>query len=227
MKAIFIRVSKDDLSYEKQIPVIVKTFNLDLKECKIYEEIISAYRDEVQEKREAFIELEKDIQEGLIKEIYVFKFDRTQRNIQRSLQFYFFCEENGCKMYSAMEPHLNIDYGEDAMGTYLKYNNVLVTAFIAQGESENTSKRTKSAYTSEGFSYKGNKWGNKFSGTLDNPNNNKKGKVELSKEEIDQLNTYILSLKLSYSNIVELVKKKFKLKISQSYISKVKNDSKT
>lgn len=227
-KAIFIRVSNDDLSYEKQIPAIINKFNLNINECRIYKEKISAYKDEVQEQRTDFIDLQRDIENGIIKELYVFKIDRLQRNIERSLSFYFFCKGFNCPIYSVNEPQLNLDFGDDAIGIYIKYNLVLASAYLGQAESENTSIRTKSAVENTNnntFSYKGNKWGKQFT-SLDG------NKIIITAKKLDQLQTRITELidkyestktKGYYPYIIDTIEKEYNIKLSKAYISIHKN----
>ena len=228
---IFLRVSRTDLDEQTQLPVILQTFGLNEKNVKIHTEQISAYIDEKQAERSEFINLKSDIENGLVSEVYVYSLERFERNLKRMLLFYFFCESHDTRLYSALQPYLNnmfpqaIDkaLAKNPIYQFIKYLMVLIYGFLAENESWFTSQRTKKAYI-EGYSYKGNKWGKKFRGTPDNLRNNEKGKVDLSKDEIDKLIRFIQRHgQEPYDLIKKKVRDKFGLELSNGYIHKAKS----
>lgn len=235
MKVIYLRVSKEELDENTQLPEILKVFDLKSSEYIVLQERVSAYSDLKQKDRFEFIKLKQLVEQGNVKQIYVYSSERLERNIIRMFEFFFFCEANGCKIYSATEPILNMEFEESPFGTYLRYNQVLIYGLLGQSESYRTSLRTKkSVRTQKGltFSKDNHKWGSKFKGTEKNPKNNEKGKVELGITDILALNRRISFLikdyeqkgtKCYYNLIINDIKTRFQLNISKGYISKIKN----
>jgi DNA invertase Pin-like site-specific DNA recombinase len=221
VKIIYLRVSNKDLSYEDQLPFILNKFKLQESECLILTEKISAFNEEAQKKRAKFIRLKEMIEEGKVEELYVYKVDRLERNMKRLFSLYFNCEANDCRIYSAEEPMLNMDFEDSAQGEFLRYINVLLFGTQAQGESENTSKRTSKAVVNGDIttSSYGNKWGAKYKDLEGNPVDDLKV-IECMRRRIK----FLLDVKkLRANDIVQDIAKKFKVQISVMTVSRVKN----
>lgn len=224
--AIYLRVSRDDLTLDKQLTAIQNKFNV--VDPFIIEEKISAYDEVQQEKRLDFQRLKTSISEGVITEVYIFSVERLERNIVRLFEFYFFCEAYDCKIYSVQQDIPNRKDNEKPMDTFLRYINVLLFGYKGQEESYTISYRTKSAvenHNNNTFSIKGNKWGKQFKG-LDGNN------IEVSLEELENIQSFILreikkyesgGQKGYYKAIIDKVAKSHKISISKAYISVLKN----
>lgn len=226
-KAIYLRVSKDDLDESKQLVAIKQKFGIE--DALILQEKISAYSEEAQERRLVFQDLKRRIVEGEINQVYIFSVERLERNIVRLFEFYFFCEAHNCQIHSVMQDIPNKQHNEKPVQTFLRYINVLLFGYKGQEESYTISYRTKSAIetndkTTNKFSYQGNKWGKQFKG-LDGNN------VEMSQKDLEKLQKTILSeieryesTKRTgyYAKIVDLVAQKYKISISKAYISILK-----
>lgn len=237
-KAIYLRVSKDDLDESTQLPKILETFNLKEKDCLIFRERISAYQEDKQANREEFLKLKELIGQNKIDEIYVYSLERFERNLKRLLEFYFYCEVNECTMYSALQPYLNnllpkaVDQQltKNPIYQFLKYLMVLIYGFLAENESWFTSQRTmKSVKRVAGttLSKNDNKWGRPFKATKKHPNRNEKGNVSLTAEEHTKLEKFINTRIKFYKdnnvigiipNIIEDVQNKFNLIIGKDYL---------
>lgn len=225
-KAIYLRVSRDDLTLDKQLNAIQQKYKV--IDPVVIEEKISAYDEVKQEKRLEFQRLKTLISEGEINEVYIFSVERLERNIVRLFEFYFFCEAHDCKIYSVQQDIPNRKENEKPMETFLRYINVLLFGYKGQEESYTISYRTKSAVDNTNnntYSIKGNKWGKQFKG-LDGNN------VDVSLEELEKIQRFILreidkfeSLRQKgyYKLIIDKVANKFKIKISKAYISVLKN----
>jgi len=226
-KAIYLRVSRKDLDEEKQLTEIEKRFNPE--SALVFREKVSAYDDEKQEQRTQFQEMKRFILEGQIKEVYIFSIERLERNIVRLFEFYFFCEAHDCKIYSVMQDIPNKEFNEKPLQTFLRYVHVLLFGYKGQEESYTTSYRTKSAIVKQKcntYSYKGNKWGKKFT-NLDGDN------IEITQEELEDIQKTIrkeiakhekLGHKSYYKYIMETIAKKYNIKISKAYISILKKN---
>ena len=229
MKIVYLRVSNQELSYEDQLPEILNAFDLDKRKLTIFEEKVSAYSDSEQSKRTEFIKLKDLIDKGLVTDVYVYSLERFERNIQRMLEFFFFCESRGCKMHSALQPYLNnlfpntidIQLSKNPIYLFLKYLMALIYGFVAQNESFFTSVRTKKAIVKGEItkSTYGNKWGEKYRDLEGN-------RVELDIKTIESIRRRVKFLyvnkKLKGSDIAMDIEKRYKVKISQSTISRIK-----
>jgi DNA invertase Pin-like site-specific DNA recombinase len=222
MKVIYLRVSNKDLSYDDQLPIIVKKFDIDVSKCLVLTEKISAFDEDSQRKRTEFIKLKKMIEGGEVEGVYVYKVDRLERNMKRMFTFFFFCEEKECRIYSAEEPMLNQEFEHSAQGDFLRYVNVLLFGTQAQGESENTSKRTRKAVrvgnvTTSSY---GNKWGSKYRNLAGE-------RIELTTKKIECIRRRIRFLLFEKDNsakeIINDIAKRHEVKVSAMTISRVKN----
>jgi len=229
MKVIYLRVSNNDLSYDDQLPEILNAFDLKVKNLTIFEEKVSAYSDSEQKKRTEFIKLKELIENRVVTDVYVYSLERFERNIQRMLEFFFFCESRGCKMHSALQPYLNnlfpnvVDQqlSKNPIYLFLKYLMALIYGFVAQNESFFTSVRTKKAIVKGDVtkSTYGNKWGEKFRGLDGN-------RVELPIKTIEAIRRRVifLSVKKKYiaREIIEDIRKRYKINLSPPTISRMK-----
>jgi DNA invertase Pin-like site-specific DNA recombinase len=225
-KAIYLRVSKEDLDESKQLVGIQNKYHL--IGATIYKEKISAYLDEKQELRTAFQQLKQDIIEKKITEVYIYSIERLERNIIRLFEFYFFCEAHDCKIYSVQQDIPNKKDSERPMDTFLRFVNVLLFGYKGQEESYTISYRTKEAFEKHNnntFSYKGNKVGKRFTDLDGNT-------IEISAVRLNKLQKRIkelirhyseLKYKSYYKEIIETIGQEYKIKISKAYISILKN----
>jgi DNA invertase Pin-like site-specific DNA recombinase len=219
MKAIYLRVSTDELSYDDQLPIIIKTYSLHEGDCCIYEEKVSAYKKKSQEKRTEFIRLKQDISKGKVSDVYVYSLERIERSIERMFEFYFFCKAHNCKVHGALQPSLDMVFEDSPMGKFSQYMQVIVFGLLAENESYLTSLRTKKAYK-EGFSSYGKKWGGKLRGLDGNS-------IDVNEETVKEIQNCIvemLRLRRTAQYIVDEVKEKHKILISKMYVTRVKKD---
>ena len=147
-KAIYLRVSRDDLNEATQLPEILEYFKLKESEVIILQERESAYQDKKQIKRIEFLKLKQLIKDKKIKDLYVFSLERIERNIMRLFQFFFFCEDNGCKIHGKLQPTLDFNFDDSPMGKFSRYQQLLIFGLLAENESYMTSQRTKKAVES-------------------------------------------------------------------------------
>ena len=228
MKVIYLRVSNDDLSYEDQLPEIISAFNLKKSEVSVFEEKVSAYKDKDQNKRIQFIKLKNLIEDGLVTDVYVYSLERFERNIQRMLEFFFFCESRGCKMHSALQPYLNnmfpnaIDkqLSKNPIYLFLKYLMALIYGFVAQNESFFTSMRTKKAIVKGEVtkSTYGNKWGDKLRNLAGE-------RVDLPIKTVESINrrvVFLLGKKLIAKDVIKDIEKRFMVHLSEMTVSRIK-----
>lgn len=80
IKVIYLRVSDDESERKDQLPLILKQFDLDKDECLVLEETISAYKEEVQKNRLAFLKLKELIEQDVVTDIYVYSTERIDRD---------------------------------------------------------------------------------------------------------------------------------------------------
>jgi len=230
MKAIYLRVSTKELDEATQLPEILRTFGLNESECLVLCERISAYDEKKQLDRSKFIKLKEMIEKGEVTDVYVYSLERFERNIQRMLEFFFFCEARGCKMHSSLQPYLNnmfpksIDkaLSKNPIYLFIKYMMALIYGFVAQNESFFISQRTSKAVVKGKVttSYKGNKWGDKYRDLEGN-------RIDLPIKTIESLRRRVKFLskekKLRAKEIVKDVEKNFKVRISVMTVSRIKN----
>lgn len=225
-KAVYLRVSKEELDESKQLEGIKSKY--DVKDAYIFREKQSAYQEDKQEKRVEFQRLKENIVEGWINEIYVYSIERIERNIIRLFEFFFFCEAHNVQIYSVMQNIPIKKENETPSETFLRYINVLLFGYKGQEESYTTSYRTKQAFQKKhnaSFSYKGNKVGKPFCNLQgDKINLSAKKLNSLQKRIIQLINSYEeMGYKSYYKRIIDKIGIEFNLKISKSYISKLKN----
>lgn len=218
-KIIYLRVSKEELDESTQLPKILERFNIDASECLILREKISAYSASAQEKRFEYIRLKQLITEGVVKDLYVFSVERLERNIDRFVAFYKLCRENNVRINSVSQPSLRYILEDDTpFGKFIF--NIVANLYGVMGENESwmISQRTKKSVEKQGnvsYSYKGNKWGRKFTAT-----NGKK--VDLNIKEVNRLQRRIKKYKeqkLPYDEIIKIISKECKVIVSKTYIS--------
>lgn len=206
-KVIYLRVSKKELNENSQLPPILSKFNLDKKKCLILQEQLSAYKEEVQEKRTELNKLLYMIENKEITDIYIYSLERVYRNFNWLMEFYFKCQKNGIEIHSYLQPEISIVQGKNPTEKLMKLFPVIMSGYVAEQESYLISERTKKAFETndkgERLSYKGKKAGRKTDITLD--------------DEKDILN---MSKDMSYRDIQEAFKNEGK-KISLGKISKI------
>lgn len=225
----YLRISQKDEEKdlnEKQLPEILKRFDLDKEKLHIIIEQISAYKDDVQEQRTGFLELKKLIEDGVCKNVYVYSLERLQRNMARMLEFYFFCEKHGVTIHSVLQPMLSQDIGdkEDPFYMYQKYNIALMYAWVGQNESYLTSKRTRKDVRKKGnitLSSKGKVWGMRLT-------NLQGERIELSYKKKKEIVEYIDSLIADYERrglkgyyplLMQKIAEVHQINISKAYLS--------
>jgi len=218
---IYLRVSKEELDENTQLPEIIKAFNLKESDCLVLQERISAYKEERQKFRSEFIKLRKLVESGQVKNLYVYSLERLERNTLRLFEFYFFCEANGCNVHGVLQPSLELEFEKNPMGTFAKYQQVLLYGLLGENESYMTSQRTKKSFEIDKY---GNKIVSKTGVLLGGRFNTIKGStVKLKSKELYSLKKYILSFNKSpHDVIIKQVGYKYGIKISSAYISKVR-----
>jgi len=220
MKIIYLRVSREDLDESDQLPQILNTFKLTSSDCLILRERVSAYNEKDQIKRTEFIKLKNLVEEGKVSDIYVYSLERIERNIIRTFEFFFFAEANNCRIHGVLQPSLELDFDDSPIGTFSRYNQVLIYGLLGENESYMISKRTSKAVVQGNIttSSYGNKWGEKY--------RNLDGKrITVPLETIQKMHrriTFLLSKKMMYKEIQKDIEKRFKLHISVMTISRVK-----
>ena len=225
-KVVYLRVSRDDLDESTQLPEILKAFNLNEEDVLILRERISAYNEDVQKDRTEFIKLKKMVEEGVVTDVYVYSLERIERNIIRMFEFFFYCEANNCKVHGVKQPSLELPFENNPVGTFSRYQQVLIFGLLGENESYMTSERTKKSVVRKENkitkSYKGNKWGR----SLKYPDGRKVG---LDKQEKIYTNIRIsileyerLKFKSYYDLIIKKIENDFGVKISKSYIVNIK-----
>jgi DNA invertase Pin-like site-specific DNA recombinase len=166
MKAIYIRTSTLEQTPELQlrdIKVLLKSLNYNIKDMKIYSDKQSAWKDNIERKQ--FNELRKLIKKRKVSDIIVWDLDRIYRNREKLKGFFIFFKVYNCKIHS-----YNQNWLEELHKIMPPFNEIMhdmmlqIMGWIAQDESDRKSKRIKMAVRKkEGVtkSYKGNKWGRK------------------------------------------------------------------
>ena len=220
MKIIYLRVSREDLDESDQLPQILNTFKLTSSDCLILRERVSAYNEKDQIKRTEFIKLKNLVEEGKVSDIYVYSLERIERNIIRTFEFFFFAEANNCRIHGVLQPSLELDFDDSPIGTFSRYNQVLIYGLLGENESYMISKRTSKAVVQGNIttSSYGNKWGEKYR-KLDGE------RITVPLETIQKMHrriTFLLSKKMMYKEIQKDIEKRFKLHISVMTISRVK-----
>jgi len=221
VKIIYLRVSNEDLDESDQLPPIINAFKLVESECLVLRERFSAYKEKDQFKRSEFIKLKALVEEGKVTDVYVYSLERIERNIIRMFEFFFFAESNDCRIHGVLQPSLDLDFDDSPIGTFSRYNQVLIYGLLGENESYMISKRTSKAVVNGDVttSSYGNKWGAKYQDLEGNPIDDVKV-IECMRRRIK----FLLDVKnLRANDIVEDIAKKFKIKISVMTVSRVKN----
>lgn len=212
-KLVYLRVSKKNDKQDEitQWNKLKERYNLKENECKIIKERISAYNEDLESKRQGLKLLRQEILSKEYKELYVFELSRLYRRMVKLFHFYFFCQDNGIKVYSLLQSSLENIEVESPIDQYMLYSQVLLHGYIAEDESYRISNRTKKSFVKgvDGKTY--SKEGNKV------------GKKELSKDIINQ----IIDLRLEGYKYIE-IKEELNSKginISLGKISEVLNNN--
>jgi len=162
---IYNRVSTEDQHPElqhKDCENLVKELNFNNYEVLTEKE--SAWNDNV--KREVFDSIRKGIQEGKVKNLIVWDFDRLFRNRIRIVEFMRNYSKIGLRVYSVRQRWFqDIENIPAPFNDMMKDLMLQVVGWIAEEESNKKSERTKLAVKKDKkgvtVSYKGNKWGRK------------------------------------------------------------------
>ena len=225
-KVIYLRVSTEELDESTQLPEITKGFNLKESECIVLRERISAYKEEAQKDRTEFIKLKDMIEKGEVSDIYVYSLERLERNIIRLFEFFFYAEAHNCRVHGLLQPSLDLPFEDNPIGTFSRYQQVLMFGLLGENESYMTSKRTRKAVvTKEGKltkSYKGNKWGSSLT-----YESGKRVPLKIQQEIYTNIQKSILryekiNFKGYFRHIISSIKNSYDVKISKGYISKIK-----
>lgn len=243
LNIIYSRVSKKDETLqdlEIQEQKIIEKF--ELKQQIILKERGTAYNLEFVNKREKFIELlnlcfnanNSTIIDLFLQKyekkrinIYVWDLNRIMRNLKFNLLFSILSLIHEVSIYSYNDHEINYK-GDDTGQEFFILLLAMMSAKKAEDYSKDISKNVrKHVVHKKGVTYstKGNKWGAKFNATKDNLYQNDKGKVELTPKKIHNMQKFIYKLKsnnLMYKDIIQKVAKKYKVKLSNSYISRIK-----
>jgi len=162
---IYNRVSSEDQHPELQLVDCEKLVKeLNLSSFEVLSEKKSAWKDNI--KREVFDNIRKGIQEGKVKNLIVWDFDRLYRNRLKTVDFIRNYSKIGLKVYSVRQ-----DWFQALEKIPVPFNDMMkdlmlqVVGWIAEEESNKKSERTKLAVKRDEkgvtVSYKGNKWGRK------------------------------------------------------------------
>lgn len=195
MKFVYIRLStKEDGDLKTQLKAIENKFNLNKGDYKLISERITAYKEDMQDKRK-FNEIIDLINNNLITELYIYSIDRLFRNIERTLSFYFLCRSKEVKIYSVNQEELNQLKDDTPLNKFMQYQLVLIYSLQAEQESFNTSIRTKKAFkvNRKGVkvSYRGKKLGrNSITNTMRERIKERKAKGFTAKEIQEQSDIY-------------------------------------
>lgn len=208
-KLVYLRVSKknDKQDERTQWTQLKEKYNLKESECKIIRERISAYNEDLESKRQGLNELRQDILSKEYQELYVFELSRLYRRMVKLFHFYFFCEDNGVKIYSLLQSSLENINVKSPIDQYMLYSQVLLYGYIAEEESYTISKRTKKSFVK------------KEDGKTYSKEGNRVGRKELDIKTIEQIKDLRLE-GLKYKEIKEVLNNKG-VKISIGKISEV------
>jgi DNA invertase Pin-like site-specific DNA recombinase len=163
--AMYIRTSTTEQEPQTQIKDC-KTLILD-KECVLYEDQQSAWKED--KDRLSFNKLKKDIKKGSVDKLVVWDLDRIYRDRIKLIQFFTYCKNYKCSIYSYRQSWLN-----ELNDIVPPFNEIMhdlmlnIMGWIAEEESTKKSDRVKKAVVKNGnvtMSYKGNKWGRKSTST--------------------------------------------------------------
>lgn len=245
MNIIYIRVSKEDpeiQDLESQLKAICEKFNLKEHHCLILQERGSAYDLQKIKKREKFIELLdllfdskivtiKDLFLGNIKEkdinLFIWDYHRIIRNFEFSLLFGLLVDFYNIQIFSYKQGPISRELFETPIKKFARYILYSINAFSSEDYSYQISTNIKKTVMKEKgvtISIKGKKWGRRFVGLQGNT-------VLMTSNEIKRMNSRIKELIKSfkrsgkidfYSKIQDKIADEYKIKISKSYISRIK-----
>ena len=228
VKVIYLRVSTEELDESTQLPEILKGFKLKEDNCVILRERISAYKEEAQVNRKEFIKLKSMIEREEVSDVYVYSLERLERNIIRLFEFFFYAEAHSCRVHGLLQPSLDLPFEDNPIGTFSRYQQVLMFGLLGENESYMTSKRTRKAViTKEGKltkSYKGNKWGSSLHYETGKPVSLKVQQEIYTSIQKSILRYEKMKYKSYYGYIIVSIKNTFKVKISKAYISKIRKE---
>ncbi len=236
--------SKEDyLSYKQlqQEEIVKKKFNID-KFDKIFFDSGSAYKMDLFHKREVFHEFLQylfnyskltvkslfwgDITPHKDLSIYTYDYNRISRIIEYNLLFSFLCDIFNIKIFSANQDYIKIATDEDTTQKGMRYIFLSLIAMKSEEYSSDTNKNTKKAVNKQKnttLSYKNNVWGKGFK-TVRGKKLTTMQTMKL-KDRIVFLVAYHdrLHHKQYYREIIDMIYIEFKVKITKSTISKMRD----
>jgi DNA invertase Pin-like site-specific DNA recombinase len=228
-KAIYLRVSKEELDERTQLPEILKKFKLPLQDVDIYVEKFSAYSDNNVEKRLEFKKLRDGIEDQIIKEVYVYALDRIHRDMMRLMEFVTLCDNNSCILYAVHQQLPRLPMNPTPADKLTRIMLIAIYGFKAEDESYMTGQRTKKCVDkSQGVTYssQGKKWGTQFTDIKGNNITITPSKEAELRQEIKDLMQDFRDkgYKYYYDSIIEHIARKYKISISKAFLSKLNND---
>lgn len=240
------RVSKEEehlQDIDVQINKVLEKFAINKNDITIYQERGSAYDIDKFVRRQQFIKLLSDVfnaHETTVLDVflgnipvvsinlYIWDYSRIMRNLEYSLFFSMLCTFADVRIYSYNDEPFAVNMNMSPTEKLVKYLDLSIKAYSGEEYSYNISKNVKKMVDSTGgttYSTKGNKWGRKFTDVYGK-------KIDLDRDIEQQLLKYVekrlkLYIKIKkigyYDLIIKECADKFLLKISKSYISKIKN----
>jgi DNA invertase Pin-like site-specific DNA recombinase len=167
---IYLRVSTEEQDEKWQLEPIVKTFNCDKEKCLIFQERMTAFNQDKENKRLEFLKLKAAIKKNGPGRLYIFALDRLFRNRKKTIEFFNYCKIYDVDIYSYTEQWL-LDFQniKKQMPGDFKFMidsiyDMMLNMFAQMGESEskNKSNRVKKAIKKNSGVTKsvyGKKWG--------------------------------------------------------------------
>lgn len=241
----YFRVSKEDETIQDldvHIRKVKEMFGVEFD--KIYKERASAYDLSKISKRTEFFRMLRDIfPASRLEEIFtakprnqeiklfVWDFDRIMRNLTLNLYFIILCDVFNVTIYSYKDGKTQKKHDETPSETFARYMLNSVHAFAGQQYSYTISTNVrKNVVSGTGVTRSTNnqKWGRYFNATEDNEEKDNNGRVKLDVETADKLFKDIkrmLNVGKRQKEIQDRVARKYKIKVSNSYISKIKVSS--
>jgi len=238
---IYIRVSTEDLKEQdprQQLDAIIEKFSL--KDYELYEERGSAYNLDKINKRKEFLKIlnicfdaeNKTIQDLYLHNynsqeihLYVWDYSRIMRNIELNLFFSLLANWFNVKIHSCKDK--NIIKETDNETPTAKLTRIMmntISAFSSEEYSYTISTNTKKSLEKKGnitYSKYGNKCGRRFV-------NNKGEQIELKEETIKEIYNIVgkatKKKKIKYDYIIDFLSNKYDIKVSKSWISKIKKE---
>lgn len=169
-KSIYLRVSTEEQTEESQLKPILDKFKLNINDCIILRDKVSAYKESKHEQRTDFLKLLSMINKKEITEVYIWDIDRIYRNYDKLRDFYILCRKKEIKVYSVRQDFINsMNSGDETFNKVLSDTFLGLLGWLAEDESKKKSERVKlkvDKKTGITKSIYGKKWGRKTDITL-------------------------------------------------------------